>query len=97
MEKYTKDLTIGEVIRANDDAKVVLMGFGMHCFSCPMSQMETLEQAGAVHGIDVDFMIEKLNELAPPKKNAEVKKSATRKTCKKSTVSKNGKKITIVK
>ena len=97
MEKYTKDLTIGEVIRGNDDAKVVLMGFGMHCFSCPMSQMETLEQAAAVHGVDVDFMVEKLNELAPPMKNTNIKNVATKKTSKKSAVSKNGKKITIAK
>lgn len=97
MEKYTKDLTIGEVIRANEDAKVVLMGFGMHCFSCPMSQMETLEQAGAVHGVDVDFMVEKLNELAPPQKKEVKAKTCAKKTTKKSSVSKNGKKITIAK
>ena len=97
MEKYTKDLTIGEVIRANEDAKVVLMGFGMHCFSCPMSQMETLEQAGAVHGVDVDFMVEKLNELAPPQKREVKQKTVNKKTTKKSSVSKNGKKITIAK
>jgi hypothetical protein len=27
-----------------------------------MSQMETLEEAGAVHGIDVELMVQKLNE-----------------------------------
>jgi hypothetical protein len=27
-----------------------------------MSQMESLEEAGAVHGIDVDLMVSKLNE-----------------------------------
>ena len=96
MEKYTRDTMIGEVLRANSDAKMVLMGFGMHCFSCPMSQMETLEQAGVVHGIDVDFMIEKLNELAPPLKKAE-KTKTEKKPAKKTAVSKNGKKISIKK
>ena len=40
----------------------ILTGFGMHCVHCPMSQMETLEEAGAVHGIDVELMVSKLNE-----------------------------------
>ena len=62
MEEITKDWTIGEVLQANEDLADVLMGFGMHCFSCPMSQMETLEEAAAVHGIDIDFLVEKLNQ-----------------------------------
>lgn len=62
MDEITKDWTIGELLQENDDLADVLMGFGMHCFSCPMSQMETLEEAAAVHGIDVDFLVEKLNQ-----------------------------------
>ena len=37
------------------------MECGMHCIGCPASQMETLEEACAVHGIDVDEVVEKLN------------------------------------
>ena len=59
----TKTMQIGEVLRINPNVKDVLMGFGLHCFGCPMSQMETLEEAGAVHGVDVDLMIEKINEF----------------------------------
>ena len=62
MSKIDKSWTIGEVINENEDLTEVLMGFGMHCFSCPMSQMETLEEAAMVHGLDVDFLVEKLNE-----------------------------------
>ena len=67
---FTKDSTIGDVVEYNEDLADILMGFGMHCFGCPMSQMETLEEAAAVHGVDVKFMIEKLEELdnAPKKK-----------------------------
>ena len=63
-KKYNKDMTIGEVISDNEKAKAVLMGFGMHCFSCPMSQMETLEEAAQVHDIDLELMLQKLNENA---------------------------------
>ena len=62
-KKFTKDMTIKEALELNKDAEAVLMGFGMHCFHCPMSIMETLEEAGSVHGADIDLMLQKLNEL----------------------------------
>ena len=61
--EVTKTMQIGEILRLNPNVKDVLMGFGLHCFGCPMSQMETLEEAAAVHGVDVDLMIEKINEF----------------------------------
>lgn len=60
--KITKEMTIGEALAKNERLAEVFMGFGMHCISCPMSQMETIEEASQVHGIDVDFLIKKLNE-----------------------------------
>ena len=62
MAKITKDTTIGEALKLNPNAEVILQGFGMHCVHCPMSQMETLEEASAVHGVDVNLMVNKLNE-----------------------------------
>ena len=62
MAKITKSTTIGEALKLNPNAETILQGFGMHCVHCPMSQMETLEEAGAVHGIDVELMVKKLNE-----------------------------------
>ena len=73
MKKITKDMTIGEVLGINKNAKVILSGFGMHCFSCPMSQMETIEQAAMVHGVDVNLMLEKLNEKPEQKKIGKIK------------------------
>ena len=35
----------------------------MHCLGCPISSGETLEQAAAAHGIDVDLIVEELNNL----------------------------------
>lgn len=57
-----KTMTIGEVLRIDENLADILMGFGMHCFGCPVSQMESLEDAAAVHGVDVDLMVQKLNE-----------------------------------
>lgn len=60
----TKDMTIGEVLDINPNLAEVFMGFGMHCISCPVSQMETVEEAGQIHGIDIEFLLKKLNENA---------------------------------
>ena len=74
-----KDTTLGEILKNYSNAKEVLQGFGMHCFSCPMSQMETVEEAGAVHGLDAEFMVKKLQEdLTPIKKET---KPAAKKCC----------------
>ncbi len=57
-----KDTLIGEIISINPELANILMDAGMHCVSCPASSMETLEEACAVHGIDVNEIIEVLNE-----------------------------------
>lgn len=59
-----KDMTIGEVLQIDENLAEVFMGFGMHCVSCPVSQMETVEEACLVHGVDTDFVLKKLNEVA---------------------------------
>lgn len=63
-KKITKDMTIGEALKLNEKLEEVFLGFGMHCVSCPVSQMETIEQASEVHGIDLEFLLKKLNENA---------------------------------
>ena len=60
--KITKNMTIAEVLTQNENLQDILLGFGMHCFSCPCALAETLEEAAEVHEIDIDLLIEKLNE-----------------------------------
>ena len=60
--KVTKDMLIGEVVSKYPETIEILMGAGMHCLGCPASQMETLEEACEVHGIDADELVEKLNK-----------------------------------
>ena len=63
MEKFTKDMTIGEALRVDMNAAPVLMEIGMHYLGCPSAQGETLEEAAMVHGIPVEVLMEKLNAL----------------------------------
>ena len=61
MLAINKDMYIGAILRVNQGLAPILMESGMHCLGCPSSQMETLEEACYVHGINVDFLTEKLN------------------------------------
>ena len=56
-----KDMTIGELLEKFPEKADILLEAGMHCLGCPASQMETLEEACDVHGIDVNEVVEKLN------------------------------------
>ena len=63
MANITKDMTIGEILRANPDVAPVLMEAGMHCLGCPSAQGESLEEAAMVHGMDIDSLMEKIQAL----------------------------------
>lgn len=58
---FNKDTKIGEILVKAPEKAEILLEVGMHCLGCPASQMETLEEACAIHGIDVEDLLEKLN------------------------------------
>ena len=63
MTQVTKETMIGELLMIDMEAAApVLMGIGMNCLGCPASQMETIEEAAAVHGVDADELVNSLNE-----------------------------------
>ena len=62
IEYVTKDMLIGDIVAWYPDASLVLMKVGMHCISCFAAQMETLEQAAAVHGYDPDDVAKIVND-----------------------------------
>ena len=59
--KFNKDTRIGEILEVAPEKAEILLNVGMHCIGCPASQMETIEEACDVHGIDVEDVLEKLN------------------------------------
>ena len=63
MASVTKDMTIGEVLQQDANIAPVLMRAGMHCLGCPSSQMETIEEAAMVHGIDADVLVSQINDF----------------------------------
>ena len=62
MEKITADMTIGEILELRgEEIAPILLGMGMHCLGCPSSQMETLEEACEVHGVDINEILSQMN------------------------------------
>lgn len=61
MATITKDMTIGDILKVDEGFVPILLETGMHCLGCPSSQAESLEDACAVHGTDVNAIVAKMN------------------------------------
>ena len=57
----TRETSIGETLQMNRGTARIFMEFGMHCLGCPHATAESIEEAGAVHGINVDELVHQLN------------------------------------
>ena len=58
-----KDTIIGDILTIAPQTAPIFMGIGMHCLGCPASRGETVEQACAVHDVDVNELLAKVNEM----------------------------------
>ena len=59
--KVTKDTIIREVLSIDEGTAPFFLEIGMHCLGCPAASGESIEQACAVHGVDADALIERIN------------------------------------
>ena len=65
--QITKDMLIGEILEADVETAPFFFEMGMHCLGCPSARGETLADACAVHGVDPDEMVEKINAFLATK------------------------------
>lgn len=63
MTQVTKSTMIGELLQIDENIAPILLNIGMHCLGCPSSQMESLEEAAMVHGLDVDVLVNQINDF----------------------------------
>ena len=63
MAKVSKDMLIGQLLQIDANIAPILMRAGMPCLGCPSSQMESLEEAAMVHGLDVDVLVNQINDF----------------------------------
>lgn len=59
---FKKTDIIADVVENHPNAEEILVEFGFHCIYCPSAQMETIEEACAVHDVDVDELLTALNK-----------------------------------
>jgi len=69
MAKVTRDMIIGDILKLDRGTAPILMSIGMHCLGCPSSSGESLEDACAIHGVDVDKIVDELNNYLASKEN----------------------------
>ena len=61
MATVTKDTIIMDVLAIDPGTAEFFFEIGMHCLGCPSASGESIEQAAAVHGVDADALVEKIN------------------------------------
>ena len=62
--KITKDMCIGDILDMDVGTAKFFLEMGMHCLGCPSARSESVEDACAVHGVDADEIVAKLNQAA---------------------------------
>ena len=67
MIQITKDTIIGEILDIAPQTAPIFMSIGMHCLGCMASRSETVEEACAVYGVDVEKLLALVNEEANKK------------------------------
>jgi hybrid cluster-associated redox disulfide protein len=63
MYQIEKDTMIGDIVLYAPETMPLFQAIGMHCMGCAMASGETVEEACAVHGVDPDLFVEKVNEF----------------------------------
>lgn len=67
MTSITKDMTIGDILDADRETVPFFLEMGMHCLGCPASRGESVEEACAVHGVNADELVKKINDFLASK------------------------------
>jgi len=66
MSQITKDTIIADILKIAPDSAPLFRSVGMNCLGCAMASGETLGEACAGHGVNVDELLEKLSEFTAP-------------------------------
>ena len=65
--QITKETIIGDILDADFNVAPYFLEIGMHCLGCPASRGESVEEACAVHGVDADELVKKINDFLASK------------------------------
>lgn len=62
--EITKETIIGDILDNAPETAPVFLEMGMHCLGCPSARSESVADACAVHGVNADEIVAKLNAAA---------------------------------
>ena len=62
MAKVTKDMMICDILDVQPHLEEIFISHGMNCVGCPGSNLETLEEAAAGHGVNLKKLLKEVNE-----------------------------------
>ena len=57
----TKKTIIGDVLDFDPETAQFFFAIGMHCLGCALAHSETVAEAVAVHGAELEEVLKKLN------------------------------------
>ena len=63
MYQIEKTTVIADIMQNAPETAPLFQAIGMHCMGCAMASGENVEEACAVHGVDADLFVEKVNEF----------------------------------
>lgn len=63
VETVTPHTNIGDLVLFHPETADLLFSIGLHCLGCPSSGVETVSEAAAVHGFDIDELVLRLNAI----------------------------------
>lgn len=63
MRKISKESIIMDVLMMDKLTANIFHKHGMQCLGCPSSSGESIEEACAVHGVDVNELVDDLNAI----------------------------------
>ncbi len=66
-KQVTKDTIIMDALKLDPGTAEFFLQIGMHCLGCPSSSGESIEQACAVHGVNCDELVDKINSYLASK------------------------------
>jgi len=61
MYQITKETIIADIMKNAPQTMPLFQQIGMHCMGCAMSSGENVEQACAVHGVNSDQFVDRIN------------------------------------
>ena len=64
--QITDKTSINHLIEEHPEAAEILMAYGLHCVNCHFSDLDTMEDGAAMHGIsdeEMQLMIKDVNKV----------------------------------